>query len=414
MCPDAPLCSATPDATGPGIPCERVPGVLILKLRALTVARQSAAAVPGSLGVDDVDHALTVHRARRVRALFPSRTDNFVTAKMSEMSTYYIARFSDDSNLDSLYDIFTQLPSVEQVEYDCFASAAMIPNDPYFGSQWGLEHVSGHDISAAGAWEIVSGSPDVVLANVDTGVLYDHEDLRDNIWVNPGEDLDSDRVVMDADDIDSVDSDGNGYVDDLVGWDFVEGITGAWPGEDADTQDNDPRDFNGHGTHTAGTMAAVTNNGLGVAGVAGGFGDGGCRIMCVRIGFSMAAIGNVEVPVTTMSIVAQAFYYAASNGATAINYSFLSGTGGGIEAAADFVTSSGSLLVVAAGNSANSAFGYLPWRSDVVTVAAVDSTGHRTWFTSHGAAVDLTAPGIAIWSTYSAHHVPEYRAYSGT
>lgn len=414
ICPEVVHCSEVGDTAHLMIPCERVPGILIIKIADAVKAQVVAEKNSVSLGIPGIDRELLEQRAEQIRPLFPVSKMKSATVASQELGMYYIARFPESVDLDSLYSSFAELASIESIEFDCVVSALSVPNDPMFGSQWSLEHISGHDIDATEAWSITAGSDEVVLAHVDTGVLYDHEDLRDNIWINPSEDLDGDGIVMDADDIDSLDNDGNGYIDDLIGWDFVDGVSDVWDGEDGAIQDNDPRDFNGHGTHTAGTIAAVTNNGVGVAGVAGGFGSGGCRIMCLRIGYSRRTFTGDEVPVTTMSIVAQAFHYAAANGATAINYSFQSGLGGGVEAAADFVTASGSLIVAGAGNSANTAFGYLPWRSDVLTVASVDSGGHRSWFTSYGRPVDLTAPGEQILSTSSDHYTPGYQSRSGT
>ncbi|MCH8921983.1 MAG: S8 family serine peptidase, partial [Planctomycetes bacterium] len=169
-----------------------------------------------------------------------------------------------------------------------------------------------------------------------------------------------------------IDDDGNGYVDDLIGWDFVASGNAVWPGEDGSLEDNDPMDFNGHGTHTSGTIAATTNNTTGVAGVAGGFGPGaedGCKIMCLRMGYSFDD-GDGENGRTHMSYVAKAFRYAADNGAVAINYSFGSSTGGGIEAATDYAVAAGLVISASAGNSNNSSFGYLQSREDVLCVAS--------------------------------------------
>ncbi len=109
---------------------------------------------------------------------------------------------------------------------------------------WGVERIRAPEL-----WDLGITGQGVILANIDTGTNYDHMDLIDHIWVNPGEDLDGDGVVMDPDDLNGVDDDGNGYVDDLIGWDFVD-------------QDNDPMDEDGHGSHTAGIMAGDGTAGL--------------------------------------------------------------------------------------------------------------------------------------------------------
>ena len=125
----------------------------------------------------------------------------------------------------------------------------MLPNDPRFGDLWGL-HNTGQaggtadaDIDASEAWDITTGSSGVVVGIIDTGIEYTHEDLAANIWTNTGE------VPGNG-----LDDDGNGYVDDVYGIDAYNG-------------DSDPMDDNNHGTHVAGTIGAVGNNGVGVAGV---------------------------------------------------------------------------------------------------------------------------------------------------
>ena len=126
---------------------------------------------------------------------------------------------------------------------------ATSPNDTQFGQLWGLNNTgqSGGtldaDIDAPEAWDITTGSSNVVIAVIDTGVDYNHSDLAVNMWVNPGE------VAGDG-----LDNDGNGFIDDIYGIDTVN-------------DDSDPIDGNAHGTHVSGTIAAAGNNGLGVVGV---------------------------------------------------------------------------------------------------------------------------------------------------
>jgi subtilisin family serine protease len=132
---------------------------------------------------------------------------------------------------------------------DLVASSPVIPNDPSFAVEWGLHNTGqyagtpGNDTGAAGAWQFTTGSRSVVVAVIDSGIDLTHPDLVANLWVNPGE------IAGDG-----IDNDSNGFVDDVHGWDFV---------------DNDavPQDGYGHGTHVAGIIGAVGNNGVGVTGV---------------------------------------------------------------------------------------------------------------------------------------------------
>src|SRR5262249_16754524 len=152
-----------------------------------------------------------------------------------------------------------------------------------------------HDIDAPEGWNIQNGDPSIIVAVLDTGVRYYHKDLggsaasssnvtatNGNIWINTAE----------KNGVPGVDDDGNGFIDDWVGWDFVTApVAPCTPGEDCNGADNDPRDFNGHGTHCAGNVSAMNNNGYAVCSPAGGFGSGsntptgdGVKVMCLRIG----------------------------------------------------------------------------------------------------------------------------------
>ncbi|MFN2389310.1 MAG: S8 family serine peptidase, partial [Actinomycetota bacterium] len=137
-----------------------------------------------------------------------------------------------------------------------YTMSSTTPNDPRFAELWGLDNtgqsingsagMAGADINAPEAWDTTTGSDTITVAVADTGVAYDHPDLAPNVWANPGE---GGTKASNG-----LDDDGNGYVDDWRGWDWVQ-------------DDNDPRDLNGHGSHVAGTIAANGNDGTGVTGV---------------------------------------------------------------------------------------------------------------------------------------------------
>ncbi len=397
---------------------DRVPGVLIVNFKVSAIPRAAKARSGNQvMAIATVDALNARWRLKDYRILFPGAKPVAAPSNEPEMRGYHVLEFDPSIDLDLAAAEYQSDPNVESVEYDFYAYIMRTPNDPSFSQMWGLNQAADHDIDAPEAWESTVGNTVTILADTDTGTLYAHEDLKDNIWVNPGEDLDHDGVVMDADDADGIDNDTNGYVDDFVGYDFVAGGSAVWTGEDGGSKDNDPKDFNGHGTHTSGTIAAVSNNGKGVAGVAGGFGpltEPGCRLMCLRMGYSFND-GGVENGRTQMSFVAEAFRYAANNGAVAINYSFGSSSGGGIEAATDYAVSKGVVTCAAAGNDGNSvSFGYLQLRPDVICVASTNSNDLKSGFSNYGTPVDVSAPGSGILSTISNHYVPGYTVYSGT
>ena len=257
----------------------------------------------------------------------------------------------------------TQYP-LEFCEPNAVLSLDAVPNDSLFGSLWGMSN-----IKAPEAWNISQGSDDVVVAVLDTGIDYNHPDLAANSWINGDEIAESGQ-----------DNDGNGYVDDRRGWDFYN-------------NDSNPYDDHGHGTHCAGTIGAVGNNNLGVAGVS-------WRVKLMPVKF-LASNGAG----TTFGAIA-AIDYASENGADIINASF----GGSfksdaMEAAIARARDRGVLFVAAAGNSAsnNDSKPQYPANYDVdniISVAATDSSDKLTFFSNYGAlTVDIAAPGLQILST---------------
>jgi len=335
---------------------------------------------------------------------------------VGELAGYHRVKIGEGESLAEAMAAYEALPWVEHVEPIGIHPVCATPNDSWYGSQWHLNQAGGADVDAPEAWDIETGGESVIVAVLDTGVRYYHKDLggsnaspsdtaatRGNVWINWTE----------KNGAEGVDDDGNGYVDDWVGWDFVDGAQQGWPGEDCDVRDNDPRDFNGHGTHCSGVVGAINNNAYAMASPAGGWGDGslaemgnGAKVMCCRVGWS--GVFNIyEVGYVRMDYCAEALYYAADNGAKIASCSWGSSDTGGIDAAVTYFVNSGGLVFKAAGNNNSENADYLCGRSDVISVAATDRYDCKAAFSAYGSWVDVSAPGVNVYSLYHNHEDPE-------
>jgi len=319
-------------------------------------------------GIASVDYLCQKFKVHTMRRQFPApKYPN------PDLTRHFVVKFDESENLDQVLNAFSKIPffiaKVEKVGVHKFLSQ---PNDDLFNLQWHLNQGNDCDIDAPEAWCIQKGSENVILAIPDSGVLYTHEDLNDNIWINLYEYYGTEGVDDDPDG-------GNDYIDDIYGWDFYG---------DGDNEDNDPTDEEGHGTHCAGIAAAETNNIKGVAGVAGGwdpeYGQKGCRIMCLRVGHN-----GVD-----MSCAAEAFYYATDMGASIINCSWPGSNTGGLGDAIDYALENGILLIVAsAGNENADNPSYLGIREDIMDVGATNREDERATYSNYGEWVDVSAPG---------------------
>jgi len=250
------------------------------------------------------------------------------------------------------------------------------PNDPRFDEQWHYHNtgqVGGSpdcDIDLPEAWEIETGHPDVIVAIIDQGVQTDHPDLAANMWVNPGEIPGN-----------GIDDDGNGYIDDVHGYNFAHNWHEIVPGD--------------HGCHTAGTVAAVNSNGIGVAGVAGGSGSGdGVRLMSCQVYAGGSSSGGHHI----------APVYAADNGAAisqnswsynAVNVyehyvldaiDYFNANGGGN-------VMNGGVSIFSAGNNNLEGYWYPGCYENVFSVAATNNKDKRPVYSNYGTWVDISAPG---------------------
>ncbi|MCP4568281.1 MAG: S8 family serine peptidase [FCB group bacterium] len=337
-----------------------------------------------------------------------------------DLTRHYVIKFGEKFRLEEVLKAYAVDGHVEMTQpigvhpvYESF------PNDPYFlTDQWNFNEPNDHDIDATDAWDYETGDATVVVADLDTGLQYNMRDLGGlspytdgNVWINWAEYNGSPGV----------DDDANGYIDDWVGWDFVHGVYNVWPGEDSTKTDNEPTDFNGHGSHVGGIMGAITNNSIGVAGLAGGWNTGtndpanGVKVMACRIGWSAPhPIYGYEVGYVRMDFAASAIYYAVNNGAMAINCSWGSSNSGGLGAAVDYAVANDVFVCAAAGNSNSQSADYLGTRADVIDVCATDSSDIKADFSNYGTWVDLSAPGVDILSTYSFHYAHYYAWVSGT
>jgi len=282
----------------------------------------------------------------------------------------YRLQLSEESDLLKAADAFSASPDVEWAEPDYIAHAAFIPNDPKYPDQWGPSK-----IEAEQAWDVTQGSPSVAIAIIDTGIDFNHPDLASKLWINPGEIANN-----------GIDDDGNGKVDDINGWDWVE-------------NDKNPMDDIGHGTHVAGVTAAATNNSIGVAGVCPN-----CRVMALKV---LDAGGS-----GTYSNIAAGIIYAADKGAKVINLSLGGYADSSLLRDAVAYASQYAVVVAASGND-NKQDRFYPAAYDdyVLAVAATDNNDQKTAFSNYGEWVDISAPGVSIWSTL---YNDTYGSWSGS
>jgi subtilisin family serine protease len=327
-------------------------------------------------------------RAAAAAGRFPARAARAARdAVLPDLSHVYVVDVTSNADPAEIARDFARDPHVAYAHPNYLVRTQFTPNDPYFASSgswgqpyadlWGLAR-----IQMAQAWDLSRGAG-ITVAVVDTGLDAAHEDIAGNVWTNAGETPGN-----------GMDDDGNGYVDDASGWDFTTCDAFDFFGNCTvpKSRDADPADENGHGTHVAGTVAAVGDNGVGVIGVAPE-----AKIMAVRglNGQGSGVIGDL----------AAAIRYAADNGADVLNNSW-SGSGAD-DLAADAVAYAhglGCVVVAAAGNNhARPVPRVFPaGLPQVIAATALGPTEAMALFSNRGITVDVAAPGVDVLSLRAA------------
>jgi len=303
----------------------------------------------------------------------------------------YLIDINDKVDIDQICKDYQNIDEIEYAIPDYQVELYDIPDDPLYPHQWtlnntgqGCYHVERIEGDYNDTLAIVYGIPDadidaeevfdsppdvtnqVVVAIVDTGVDWDHPDLEGMIWNNPGEIAGN-----------GFDDDHNGYIDDVVGWDFSSGLI---PGT---SEDNDPTDEMGHGTHCAGIVASIVNNGIGISGV----------VPSVKI------MGVKCHPALTISTLCNGVIYAADNGADVINMSW--GIWFDIPFIQDvmqYARSKGVILVASAGNDGGEQWNYPASYSETICVSATNSDDQITSWSTYSDHVNVSSPGQSILS----------------
>ena len=407
-------------------------GEIILKLKTEAsgiVEKSRAQGVSKGSGIDEIDRILNTVNTVRFERLFPDGGRFEERTRREGLHLWYYAKYDPSVPTSEMASLLSSCKDIEIIEYSLAAEtsdhrraaspaagaqsvtraiADEVRNVPFpFNESERSQQMQGHynntgnifaqtsqlgaDANVYAAWQLSTGNPDVIVAVVDQGVKYDHEDLAANMWVNEAE----------LNGTPGIDDDGNGYVDDIYGYNF--------------TKETGELDFSAelmHGTHVAGTIAAVNNNGVGVCGIAGGSGRGdGVKIMSCQI-FHDKDGGDAATS-------AKAIKYAADNGAAIIQCSYgypagsvtsdaaySSGASAEKQAIDYFIAKqncaavSGGLAIFAAGNDLTGISGYPGAYRDYISVTAMSCDYTPAYYTDYGPGCNIAAPGGDAYQSY--------------
>lgn len=409
---------------------EAVEGTLVVLLD------QTAAAAYGKGQLSEALVQACAQTGASMQEAFPCKGTE--REKQFRLDRWYLVTFPTDLQVEDVAAVFAACQEVQAVQYNTMlkrfeegTASAWVPgdnsvspilpfNDPKLIDQWhyinngDLSVAStvrvGADINVRDAWNLTTGDPSIIVAVCDEGVKYDHPDLAANMWVNEAE----------LNGKEGVDDDNNGYADDIHGYNFLSTYNAATGQGNLMPVSWDRSGDTGHGTHVAGTVAAVNNNGLGVAGVAGGDGTPGTgiRMITCQLFSGNASAGTLNR--------AQAYKYAADRGASILQCSF-GQDAGSIMADKDFETLysfeadalnyfmthpapsnpvGGNFAIFASGNEGKDVSGYPAAHNRYISVAAFGPDFLPTSYTNHGPGTNICAPG-GDYSINSTSSTPE-------
>ncbi|MEQ8472470.1 MAG: S8 family serine peptidase [Marinoscillum sp.] len=364
------------------------------------------------IGKADFDNLSERFQATNLKRVFPV-AGKFESRHIEYgLHLWYDIKVASNTSVNELIQQFGSLDIISAAEPVSIYSTESGPaiaaasNDPRLYDQWHYNNLGqtggtvGADISLFEAWEVESGSPNVIVSVHDSGLDIYHPDIQNRLWKNTGE------IPNDG-----IDNDNNGFIDDYYGYNFAAAVVGGNP--------SDVFDFGGHGTHTSGTIAAQNNNNIGVAGIAGGSTTSdGVRIMTLRLGDDSGS-PYIYNP-------APSFVYAADMGSVISSNSW--GGGGydqSIVDAINYYTNvanssalNGGLVIFAAGNSSSSSQDYKADLPNVMMVAATNHNDQKSWYSNYGTWVDISAPGgetsVSYQGVLSTLPYENYGYYQGT